>query len=106
MGESGEDDEKGMVSDVEGVWSLGGTEISSSMRDGVCACVAVVVVAVVVVVVALMVAVGVVGLMVALGVVVLVIVVRVFCIGAVEVDCTEVVDIFVLGGVFVDRHGG
>ena len=96
MGESGEDDEKGMVSDVEGVWSLGGTEISSSMRDGVCACVAVVVVAVVV---------GVVGLMVAVGVVVLVIVVRVFCIGAVEVDCAEVVDIFVLGGVFVDRHG-
>ena len=84
MGEGGEDDEKGMVSDVEGVWSLGGTEISSSMRDGVCACVAVVVVAVVVV---------------------LVIVVRVFCIGAVEVDCAEVVDIFVLGGVFVDRHG-
>ena len=104
MGESGEDDEKGMVSDVEGVWSLGGTEISSSMRDGVCACVAVVVVAVVVVV-ALIVAVGVVGLMVAVGVVVLVIVVRVFCIGAVEVDCAEVVDIFVLGGVFVDRHG-
>ena len=98
MGESGEDDEKGMVSDAEGVWSLGGTEISSSMRDGVCACVAVVVVA-------LIEAVGVVGLMVAVGVVVLVIVVRVFCIGAVEVDCAEVVDIFVLGGVFVDRHG-
>ena len=106
MGESGEDDGKCMVSDVEGVWSLDGTEISSSMRDGVCVCVVVVVVAAVVVVVVLMVAVGVVVLMVAVGVVVLVIVVRVLCRGAVEVNCAEVVDILVLGGVFVYGDGG
>ena len=70
---------------------------------------------VVVVVVALMVAVGVVVLVVVVGVVVLVQVVRVLrelcigmvevlgvlCVGAVEVDCTRVVDIMVLGGVFV-----
>ena len=106
----GEDDDKGMVSDVEGVRSLGGRETLSSMRDGICVCVAVVVV-----VVALMVAVGVVVLVVAVGVLVLVIVVRVLrelcigvvevvgvlCIGAVEVDCTGVVNIMVLGGVFV-----
>ena len=99
-----------MISNIEGVQSLGGRELLSSMRDGICVCVAVVVVA-------LMVSVGVeVGvLMVPLGVVVLVIVVRilrelcvgvvkvvgVLCIGAVEVDCTRVVDIMVLGGVFV-----
>ena len=66
-------------------------------------------------IVALMVAVGVVVLVVAVEVVVLVIVVRilrelcigvvevvgVLCIGAMEVDCTGVVDIMVLGGVFV-----
>ena len=68
MREGGEDDNKGMISDVEGVRSLGGRETMSSMRDGICVCVAVVVVAV-----ALMVAV----LVVAVGVVVLVIVVSV-----------------------------
>ena len=110
MREGGEDDDKGMVSDVEGVLSLGGRETLSSMRVEICVCVAVVVV-----VVALMVVVGVVVLVVAVGVVVLVIVVRVLrelCIGmvevvgvlrigTVEVDCTGVVDIMVLGGVFV-----
>ena len=96
-----------MVSDIEGVQGLGCREMSNSMRDGICICVAVVVV-----VVALMVAVGVVVLMVVVGVMVLVIVVRVLCtgvvgvvgvlcIGAVEVNCTRVVDILVLGGVFV-----
>ena len=81
MREGGEDDDKSMVSDVEGVRSLGGRETLSSMRDGICVCV-------VLVVVALMVAVGVVVLVVAVGVVVLVIVGRVlreFCIGVVEV---------------------
>ena len=102
----GENDGKGMVSNIEGVRGLGGREMSNSMRDGICICVAVVVV------VALMVAVGVVVLMVVVKVVVLVIVVRVLCtgvvgvvgvlcIGAVEVNCTGVVDILVLGGVFV-----
>ena len=106
MREAGEDDDKGIVSDVEGVQSLGGREMLSSMRDGICVCVAVVV---------LMVAVGVWVLMVAVGVVVLVIVVRVLtelcvgvvevvgvlCIGAVEVDCTGVAAIMVLGGAFM-----
>ena len=111
MSKGGKDDAKGMVSDIEGVWSLGGREILSSIRDGIFVCVAVVVMAVVVVV-ALMVAMGVVVLMVAVGIVVLVIVVRVSCIGvvgllgvlcirAVEVDFAVVVDILVLGGVFV-----
>ena len=111
MREGGEDGDKGMVSDVEGVLSLGWRETLSSMRVEICVCVVVVVV----VVVALMVVVGVVVLVVAVGVVVLVIVVRVLrelCIGMVEVvgvlrietvkvDCTGVVDIMVLGGVFV-----
>ena len=67
MREGGEDDEKGMVSDIEDVWSLGGREMSSFMKDGICVCMAVVVVAVVVVlVVALMVAMEVVVLMVVL----------------------------------------
>ena len=106
MREAGEDDNKGIVSDVEGVQSLDGREMLSSMRDGICVCVVVVV---------LMVAVGVWVLMVAVGVVVLVIVVRVLtelcvgvvevvgvlCIGAVEVHCTGVADIMVLGGAFV-----
>ena len=77
--EGGEDDGKGMVSDVEGMWSLGGRETLSSMRDGICVCVAVVVMVVV-----LIVAVSV----VAVGGVVLVIVVRVLrelCAGVVEV---------------------
>ena len=102
----GENDGKGMVSDIEGVRGLGGREMSNSMRDRICICVAVVVV------VALIVAVGVVVLMVVVGVVVLVIVVRIWCtgvvgvvgvlcIGVVEVNCTGVVDILVLGGVFV-----
>ena len=75
----GEDDDKGMVSDVDGVQSLGGREALSSMRDGICVCVAVVVVVVV-----LIVAVSV----VAVGGVVLVIVLRVLrelCAGVVEV---------------------
>ena len=105
----GENDSKGMVSNVEGVQSLGGTELLSSMRDGICAFVAVVVVAVVVVVVALMVVVEMVVMMMAVGVVVLVIVVIVLCIGmvvvlcigVVEVDCAGVVDILVLGEVFM-----
>ena len=73
MREGGEDDDKGMVSDVEGVWSLGGRKTLSSMRNGICVCVVVVVV----VVVALMVATRVLVLVVVVGVVVLVIVVRV-----------------------------
>ena len=52
MREGGKDDDEGMISDTEGVQSLGGREMSSSIRDGICVCVAVVVV----VVVALMVA--------------------------------------------------
>ena len=103
----GEDGNKGMVSDIEGVRSLGGKETLSSMRNGTCVCVMVMVV-----VVALMVAVGIVVLVVVAGVVVLVIVVRelctrvvevvgILCIGAVEVDSTGVIDIIVLGVVFV-----
>ena len=109
MSEGGEDDDRGMVSDIEGVWSLGGREMSRSIRDGICVCVVVVLV---VVVVALMVAKRVVVLMVVVGTVVLVMVVRVSCIGvvgvvgvscigALEVDCAGVVDILVLGGTFM-----
>ena len=76
----GEDDAKGMVSDIEGVWSLGGREISRSIRDGICVCV------VVLLVVARVEVVG---------------VVRVLCIGLLEVDCAGVVDFLVLGAVFV-----
>ena len=47
----GADDDKGMVSDVEGVWSLAGRETLTSMRDGIYVCVAVVVVVVVFVIV-------------------------------------------------------
>ena len=72
MREGGEDDDKGMVSDVEGVWSLGERKTLSSVRDGICVCVVVVVV-----VVALMVATRVLVLVIVVGVVVLVIVVRV-----------------------------
>ena len=43
-----EDDNKRMVSDTESLQSLGGREISSSMRDEICVCVVVVVVVVVV----------------------------------------------------------
>ena len=51
MREGGEDDNKGMVSDVEDMGSLGGTEMLSSMRDGICLCVCMVVVVVVLMVV-------------------------------------------------------
>ena len=84
MRECEEDDSKGMVSDTEGVLSLGGKEMLRSIRDGICVCVVVVVV----VVVALMVAIGVmrvVVLMVGVGIVVLVMVGRVACIGVVGV---------------------
>ena len=73
-----------MVSDTEGVLSLGGKEMLRSIRDGICVCVVVVMV----VVVALMVAIGVmrvVVLMVGVGIVVLVMVGRVACIGVVGV---------------------
>ena len=35
MREGGEDDDKGMVSVIEGVQSLGGREMLSLMRDGI-----------------------------------------------------------------------
>ena len=35
MRESGEDDDKGMVSDIEAVWNLGGKEMSRSIKDGI-----------------------------------------------------------------------
>ena len=38
------DDDQGMVSDVEGVRSLGERELLNPMRDGICVCVALVVV--------------------------------------------------------------
>ena len=102
----GEDDDKGIVSDIDGVENLGLREMSRSIRDGICVCVAVVVVG------ALMVAVGVVVLVVVVGIVVFVMVVRVscigvvgvvgvLCIGALEVYCAGVVDILALGGVLV-----
>ena len=94
---------KGMVSDIEVVWGLGGREMSSSIKDGICVCV---------VVMGLMLAMEVVVLKVVVGIVVLVMLVRVLCIGvvgvvgvlrmgAVELDCAGVVDILVLGGVFM-----
>ena len=103
---------KGMVSGIEGMQSLGGRELLRSMRDEICVCVVVVVVVVVMVVVALMVAKRVVVLMVVMETVVLVMVVRVSCIGvvgvvgvlcirALEVDCAGVVHILMLGGVFM-----
>ena len=49
-----EDDNKRMVSDIESVQSLGGREISSSMRDEIFVCVVVVVLMVVMVVMVLM----------------------------------------------------
>ena len=33
MREGGEDDNKGMVSDIDSVWSLGGRGMSRSIRD-------------------------------------------------------------------------
>ena len=35
MRECGEDDDKGMVSDIEAVWNLGGKEMSRSIKDGI-----------------------------------------------------------------------
>ena len=107
----GEDDAKGMVSDIECVRSLGGREISRSIRDGICVCVVVLLVVVVMLIVVMRV-IGVVVLMVVVGIVVLVMVVRVarvevvmvvgvLCIGVLEVDCAGVVDFLVLGAVFV-----
>ena len=101
--EGGENDDKGMVSDVEGVQSLGGREMLSTMRDGICSCVVVVVVVVVALMVpVLVVAVGVVLVRVLRGLCIGIMeVVGVLWIGVVEVDCTGVVDIMVLGGVFL-----
>ena len=113
MGECGEDDSQGMVSDSEGVRTLGGREMWRSIRDGICVCV--VVVLVVAVVMVLMVAMGVIGvvvLMVVVGIVVLAMVVRVgcagmtgvvevLCIGVLEVDCVGVVDTLVLVAFFL-----
>ena len=93
MREGGVDDDKSMVNDVEGVQSLGGREMLSSMREGISVCL-------------VMVAVGVVVLMVVRGVVVLMIVVGVLYIGVVEVDCSGVVDIFMLGGGGESETGG
>ena len=119
MRECGEEDAKGMVSDIEGVQSLGGREMSRSIRDGICICVVVVVLVVLVVVlmvamgvVVLMVAMGVVVLMVVVGIAVLAMVVRVVCTGVVgvvgvlymgvlDVDCVGLVDALVMGVVFV-----
>ena len=63
MREGGVDDDKGVGNDVEGVQSLVGGEMLSSMREGISVCVMVVVLMVVVRVVVLMVVVGVVVLM-------------------------------------------
>ena len=106
MREGGENDAKGMVSDVEGVWSLGGRETLSSMRDGIFVCVAVVMVVVALMISMLVVAVGIVTLVIVVRVlrelcIGVVEVVEVLCIGVVAVDCTGVVDIMVLGGVYV-----
>ena len=118
MRECGKDNAKGMVSDIEGVWSLGREVMSKSIRDGICVCVVVVVVVVVVLlllVVVLMVdmgGMGVVVLMAVVGIVVLAMVVRlaftgvvgvvrVSCMGVLEVDCVGVIDALVLGAVFM-----
>ena len=101
-----------MVNDNEGVQSLGGREMSRSIRDGICVCVVVVVVVAVVllVVVVLIVAMEmmrVVVLMVVVGIVVRVAclgvvgVVGMLCKGLLEVDCVAVVEILVLGAVLV-----
>ena len=110
----GGDDTKGMVNGNEGVRSLGGREMSRSIRDGICVCVLVVVVVAVVllVMVVLIVAMEVMGVVVVVLMVVVGIVVRVACVGVVgvvgmlsigvlEVDCVTVVEILVLGAVFV-----
>ena len=113
----GEDDARGMVNDIKGVRSLGGREMSRSIRDGICVCVMVMLVMamVLVVVVVLMVVMRVIEmvmLMVVVVIVVLVRVVRVACIGVVgvmgvlcievfKVDWLGVVDVLVLRAVFV-----
>ena len=71
------DDDKGPVNDVEVVQNLGGREMLSCMTEGSSVCVVVV----------LMVVVGVAELMEVVGVV---------CLGAVEVDCSGVVDLCTL----------
>ena len=113
MRECGGDDTKGMVNGNEGVRSLGGREMSRSIRDGICVRLVVVVVAVVLlVVVVLIVAMEVMGVVVVVLMVVVGIVVRVACVGVVgvvamlcigvlEVDCVAVVEILVLGAVFM-----
>ena len=90
MRECGKGDDKGMVSDVEAMLTQGGREMLSSMRDGICDCVMVVVVALVGV---LMIVVGVVVLVIVVSVsrvlcIRVVDVVGVLCIRAVEKDCT------------------
>ena len=89
MSEGRVDDGKGMISDVECVRSLGGREMFSSMRRGISVCV---------VVVLLMVVVGMVVLTVVVGVVMLMMVLGVLNIEAVKVDCSRVIEVFVLGG--------
>ena len=93
MREGGVDDGKGMVSDVEGVRSLGGREMFSSMGGGISVCLVAVVLMVVVGVVVLTVVVravgvGVVVLTVVVGVVVLMIVVGELYIGAGPIPLT------------------
>ena len=78
------DDDKGMVNYVESVQNLGGREMLTCMREEISVCVVVVVVLTVVV--------GVGELMMVVGMV---------CFGEMEVDCSGVVDTFVLGGDFV-----
>ena len=99
-----------MDSEIEGVRSRGGREMSRSIRDRICVRVTVVVVVavvLVVVVVVLMVVMGVVVLMVVVGIVVLVMVATVSCIGVVgvvgvlEVYCVGMADILVLDGIFM-----
>ena len=109
MTECGRDHGKRMVNDNEGVRSLGGRGMSRSIRDGICVCVVVVVVPAVVLVVLIvaMEVMGVVVFMVVVGIVVRVAcvgvvgVVGTFCIGVLEVDCVAMVEILVLGAVFV-----
>ena len=71
------DHDKGMVNDVEAVWNLGGREMLSCLRERISVFVVVV------------------------GVVELMMMVQVITFGVVAVDCSEVVDTFVLGGDFV-----
>ena len=109
MTECGGDDAKGMVNDNESVRSLGGRGMSRSIRDAIFVCVVVVVI---VVMLLLLLVVVLIVAMEVMGLVVVKIVVRVacvgvvevvgtFCIGVLEVDCVAVVEILVLGVVFV-----